>query len=288
MMAHHTLSNAYLSATVRVDGAELCSLRDAGGQELLWSASPPWPRHAPILFPIVGRLNGDTLRHDGREYRMTQHGFARDRRFAWLGHTGTTCRLVLHDDAQTRALYPFAFRFEVGYALDDDALEVTFTITNTGRVVLPASAGAHPAFRWPLAEGVAKEAHRLEFSDAETAPIRRLTGGLILPEAQPSPVQGRTLPLDPALFDPDAIIMDHPASSSVRYGGTGTPTLEVSWQGFRQLGVWSRRDCDLLCIEPWHGHADPEGFTGDVMDKPGMMLIAPGDRRVLVHRIRVC
>ena len=123
MMDRHILSNGYLSAAVRPDGAELCSLRDAEGTELLWQAHSVWPRHAPTLFPIVGRLKDDTLRFQGKAYRLTQHGFARDRRFAWLNRTSTSCRLVLHDDAETRAVYPFAFRLEVAYALNEDTLE---------------------------------------------------------------------------------------------------------------------------------------------------------------------
>ena len=97
--------------------------------------------------PIVGRLKDDTLRHDGKSYHMTQHGFARDKRFAWLNRGATGCRLVLHEDAETRAMYPFAFRLEIAFTLDDDALEASFTVTNPGREVLPASLGAHPAFR---------------------------------------------------------------------------------------------------------------------------------------------
>ena len=76
------MSNGTLSAEVKADGAELCSLRDASGAEVLWQAGPIWPRHAPVLFPIVGRLKDDTLRHEGRAHRLTQHGFARDKRFA--------------------------------------------------------------------------------------------------------------------------------------------------------------------------------------------------------------
>ena len=121
------MSNGTLSATVKADGAELCSLRDAAGDEMLWQAAPVWPRHAPVLFPIVGRLKDDTLRHDGKSYRLTQHGFARDRRFAWLNRSATACRLVLHEDAETRAMYPFAFRLEIAFALDDDVLEQRFT-----------------------------------------------------------------------------------------------------------------------------------------------------------------
>ena len=94
------MSNGTLSATVKADGAELCSLRDAAGAEMLWQGAPVWPRHAPVLFPIVGRLKDDTLRHEGKSYRLTQHGFARDRRFAWLNRSATACRLVLHEDTE--------------------------------------------------------------------------------------------------------------------------------------------------------------------------------------------
>lgn len=288
MMDRHILSNGMLSATIKADGAELCSLCDASGNEMLWQAAPVWPRHAPVLFPIVGRLKDDTLRHEGKAYRMTQHGFARDRRFAWLNRSATSCRLALHEDAETRAIYPFAFRFEVAFALDDDALVTTFTVANPGRKVLPASVGAHPAFIWPLMEGVEKSAHSLEFAEAEPEPVRRLDGGLLRPDPVPTPIIGQTLPLDPGLFDADAIIMPEPVSTSVRFTANGAPTVEVAWEGFRQLGIWSRAGGDFLCIEPWHGTASPTDFDGEFLDKPGLMLIPPGERRSLSMRIRLC
>jgi galactose mutarotase-like enzyme len=77
----HTISAGGISATIKADGAELCSLRTPDGQELLWQAGPVWPRHAPWLFPIVGRLKNDELRHRGQSYKLTQHGFARDLQF---------------------------------------------------------------------------------------------------------------------------------------------------------------------------------------------------------------
>jgi galactose mutarotase-like enzyme len=288
MMDRHVLSNGTLSATVKADGAELCSLRDATGEEMLWHAGPIWPRHAPVLFPIVGRLKDDRLVHQGRSYRLTQHGFARDRRFAWLQRTATACRLVLNEDAGTRALYPFAFRLEIAFTLDDDALHTAFTVVNPGREVLPASVGAHPAFIWPLVEGLDKAAHVLEFAEPETAPVRRLDGGLLKPEPEPSPIAGPTLDLAPALFAADAVILDQPASRSVRYTAAGAPAIEVAWEGFEQLGIWSREGGDFLCIEPWHGMASPIDFEGEFRDKPGLMLIQPGERRTLSLRIRLC
>jgi galactose mutarotase-like enzyme len=293
MMDRHLLSNTYLSAAVRSDGAELCSLRDVEGTELLWQGHPVWPRQAPVLFPIVGRLKDDTLLHHGRSYRLPQHGFARDRRFAWLSRTATSCRLVLHDDPDTRAAYPFAFRFEVAFTLDDDALEQSFTVVNTGREVLPASVGAHPGFVWPLTDGVAKTAHVLEFEQAEPAPVRRLEGGLLRTAPEASPIVGDTLSLAPALFAADALILDQIGSRSVRYTAPGAEAIEVSWDGFEQLGIWTRMtgpdSCgDFLCIEPWHGTHSPEDFAGEFRDKPGLMLIPPGERRTLAMRIRLC
>ena len=287
MQDRHVIQSGYLSAAIKADGAELCSLRDAAGEEMLWQALPVWPRHAPVLFPIVGRLKNDTLRHNGRSYRLTQHGFARDRRFAWLSRTASSCRLVLHDDGETRAVYPFAFRFEVAFALEDDALVNSFTVVNTGRETLPTSVGAHPGFRWPLREGIDKAAHVLEFDRPEPAPIRRLAGGL-LGAPEPSPIQGSTLALDPALFAADAIILDQLASASVRFTAPGAEAIEVAWEGFRQLGIWMRPGGDFLCLEPWYGTHSPADFDGEFRDKPGLLLIPPGERRVLTMRIRLC
>ena len=112
-MEQVTLHGDGISATIVGQGAELVSLRDAEGTELLWQAGPAWRRHSPVLFPIVGRLTGDQLRHQGRSYPMTQHGFARDKRFTWAEQGPRSCTLVLTDDADTRAHYPFAFRLAV-------------------------------------------------------------------------------------------------------------------------------------------------------------------------------
>ncbi len=286
-MDQHALHNGRIGATITAAGAELCSLRDAAGTEWLWQAGPAWPRHAPVLFPIVGRLKDDALHHQGRTYRLTQHGFARDRRFAWSERHPTACRLVLEDDAESRAVYPFAFRLEFGFALEDDTLVVSARLANPGAAVLPASLGAHPAFRWPLREGIAKSDHLLRFAAAETAPVRRLTGGLLQPGTHPNPIRDGVLALDEALFAADALILDQPASRSLRYEAPCGRALEISWTGYRELGLWMKPGAAFLCIEPWYGMASPADFDGAFLDKPGLMLIPPGERRVFEYRVRV-
>ncbi|MCG2633188.1 hypothetical protein L6654_42500 [Bradyrhizobium sp. WYCCWR 13023] len=70
------------------------------------------------MLPIVGRRASDELRHRRKTYRMNQHGFARDSRFAWTERGERRCVLLLEDSEATRALYPFAFRLTVTYTLD--------------------------------------------------------------------------------------------------------------------------------------------------------------------------
>ncbi|QOZ66955.1 aldose 1-epimerase family protein [Bradyrhizobium arachidis] len=288
----HTIHTGPLTAAMKAHGAELCSLKDRSGTEFIWQAGPEWPRHAPLLFPIVGRLAGDELRHQGKTYRMTQHGFARDSRFAWARRDETSCTMVLEDSEATRALYPFAFRLTAIYTIDDAGLELALTIVNTGKEILPASLGGHPAFNWPLQAGVPKESYALTFATAEASPVRRLDGGLLRPATEPSPVNGAVLPLSQSLFIDDAIIFDRIESSSVRYaaakGASAGPWLKMSWRGFSELGVWSKPSgAPFLCIEPWRGYASPAGFDGEFGDKPGLMHIAPGAEQSLSYRIEV-
>jgi len=286
-MDRHTLSNGRLTATVKRLGAELCSLRDAAGRELLWQAGTAWPRHAPNLFPIVGRLADDRLTVDGSAYRMTQHGFARDREFAWIEREPESCRLRLEDDPATRAMYPFAFRLDLAYGLRATTLDISFELTNTGPTELPASIGAHPAFRWPLSNGVPKDVHALEFSDPEPSRVRRLHGGLLDPQPHPTPIEGNRLALTERLFAADALILDQPASTSVRFSAPGAPSVTVGWDGFRELGFWMKPGADFLCIEPWHGMASPLGWEGEFRDKPGLMRLAPGEIRSLAMQVQI-
>ena len=283
----YTLRSGQLSATIKAHGAELCSLKD-GTTEFVWQAGPEWPRHAPLLFPIVGRLAKDELRHRGKTYRLTQHGFARDSRFEWAERGESRCTLVLEDNETTRALYPFPFRLTATYALDDAGLDLTLAIANKGKETLPASVGGHPAFNWPLQRGLAKESYALTFASAEKAPVRRLDGGLLRPEPEPSPVKDAVLSLSEALFTDDAVIFDRIESREVRFAASSGPWLKMSWRGFRELGVWSKPSgAPFICIEPWRGYASPAGFDGEFSDKPGLMHIAPGAEESLSFRIEV-
>lgn len=86
------LENKRFKVTVNEMGAELTSFYSKkDGTEYIWQADPAaWKRHAPILFPIVGRLKDKTYTVSGTAYEITQHGFGRD--LEWrANHVGDTC-----------------------------------------------------------------------------------------------------------------------------------------------------------------------------------------------------
>ena len=273
-----TLRGAGGTALISEQGAEPHSLRGPDGHELLWQAGEAWRRHAPILFPIVGRVPDDTITVGGVAYPLTQHGFARDLDWEVVASDESSASLRLHDSEETCSRFPFPFELTVHYRMDDHGLLTTYEVLNPAREALPVSIGSHPAFAWPLEPGAARTDHVVIFDDPEPAPIRRLDHTLVLPDAEPTPIAGSTLRLDPALFATDAIVMDQVASQGLRYLAPSGRGLRMTWDDvFDVFVVWSRPDgADLLCLEPCVGGAAPIDFAGDIREKPGIRMIEPG------------
>src|ERR1700760_1655162 len=139
----HTLRSERLSATVLAHGAELCSLKTADGLELMWQAAPEWPRHSPLLFPIIGEVRGGQIRVRGRTYKMLRHGVARDHDFTFTDRSSQSCRLVQAATAGPRVRFPFAYRLILQYTLRNSDLVITIAIANPNDEALPCSIGGH-------------------------------------------------------------------------------------------------------------------------------------------------
>ncbi len=230
-----------LSAEINPHGAELHSLRDAQGRDLLWNGDPAfWTGRAPILFPIVGEVAGGLIRVEGREYRLARHGFARRKTWQVIDQASDAVTFRIEADDATRAVYPFEFTLDLRFAIDPAGLSIAATLTNPADAPLPASFGFHPALRWPLPGGAAREDHIVRFARPEPAPIRRLDhDGLLSAAPEPTPVEGRDLHVRDAMFEGDAIIFDALESRAVRFGAPGGPTLDLSFSDLPLLGVWT-------------------------------------------------
>jgi galactose mutarotase-like enzyme len=258
-------------------GAELSAWR-ADGVDMIWRKDPAvWDQTAPVLFPVVGWTRDGQVTVAGRRYPLALHGFAWKKCFEIAERRADYLRLVLLDDAETHALYPFAFRFEVEFRLRRGALENNLIVTNTDPGPLPYACGLHPAFRWPFAGSTAPHAIVFETAERPDVPIIG-PGGLFSDPVRRTPLSGNRLPLEPSMFARDALcFLDLNSRSLVFDNGAGA-RLRVTLDDFPHVGFWTLPPAPYLCIEPWTGHGDPEGFEGDLYEKPSMRILAPGER----------
>jgi len=273
-----SLDSGDLSAAVNPLGAQLSILRDRAGRDLLWDGDPTvWTGRAPLLFPIVGELVRGSYRLDSAIYHLPRHGFARRKLFDLVDSAPAAATFRLKADEATLQVYPFRFELDLHFALEGPTLSVTACVRNTGDSDMPASFGYHPALRWPLPFGRARSSHFIEFASDEPAPVRRLNAdGLLTPQRQLTPVVRRRLVLADALFRDDAVIFDDIRSSAVTYGAVDGARIQVSFPDTPYLGIWSKPRANFICIEPWHGVADLEGFSGDFRTKTGVFTVAAG------------
>ena len=127
------LENEKLEITVNIHGAELSSIREKKNDtQYLWNADPKyWNRSSPVLFPFVGGVKDKVYRHEGVEYPMNQHGFARDMDFDLLSQTENEVWFALDATEETKKVYPFDFHLEIGYHLEENAVKVMWKVKNT-------------------------------------------------------------------------------------------------------------------------------------------------------------
>lgn len=263
-------------ALVATDGGELRGW-SADGADLIWPGDPAWwERSAPVLFPIVGWARDGMIRVDGTPRPMGVHGFVAARRFAVAEREAAACRLELTDDAETRAVYPFAFSLTVDYRLSRGGLAIEFLVANRGDRPMPYALGFHPGFRWPLAGGT-REGHGVAFAGEEAASVPVIApGGLFSDRRRPVPLQGRHLALDDALFAAEALCFLDARSRSWSFVAPDGARLTMAVEGFPHLALWSKPGAPFLCMEAWTGYGDPVGFDGELKDKPSMRLLASG------------
>jgi len=277
----HIIENDILKIQVKSKGAELDSIWHKRNQlEYLWSGDPGfWAKKSPVLFPIVGTLKNDEYYFGGKAYKLSRHGFGREKEFAALQESPTRIRMSLHSSEETLELYPFSFCFDIVYELIENMLRVSYEIGNKGDDDMYLSVGGHPAFKLPLTDDTTYEDYFLRFDKVVNAgrwPISK--EGLI--EATPNPLLTNTdrLALSKQLFQQDALVFKHLNADSVKLeSGKTTHGLEFNFEGFPYLGIWAAKNSDFVCIEPWCGIADPVNSNQQLEDKEGINKLKKGE-----------
>lgn len=291
-MSLYTLENGKVRIGVESFGAELKSLqRVSDGCEYMWNADPAfWKRTSPVLFPLVGSLNGKAYRYMGEEYPMSQHGFARDREFVLLEQKENEIWFALKEDEESLQIYPFAFELRIGYVLKDYVVEVHWQVENTNTHEMYFSIGGHPAFMCPIAEGTKQTDCVIGF-DVKDRVISTMIGrdGLASDVKKEYALEDGVLPITEHLFDEDALIIENDQAHSVALmTGDKKPYLTVRFTA-PLFGVWSppKKNAPFICIEPWYGRCDAEDFTGNLEERVWGNILEAGDSFKTSYEIQI-
>jgi galactose mutarotase-like enzyme len=275
------IENAILRVNAKLLGAELVSIFDKrDNTEHLWQGNPAyWAAHAPILFPIVGRCNNDTLSFNGKKYKMEKHGFARRNEFHLIAQTEDSMCFELCSNEHHKQMYPFDFSFRITYSLQKHALLTTYTIENRSNTEMPFAIGGHPAFAVPFFEGDTYEDYAIEFSN-DTTFLRHHINNDGLFDGRTSQVNSmlNQIPLHRNLFNEDALIFKDLLSKAVGIvSHKHNKKLQMNFEGFPYLGIWAKPGADYVCLEPWIGCADAEGFQDDFTKKEKVVILQSGE-----------
>ena len=291
-MAVYELKNETVSVEIHSFGAELKSLKKLStGTEYMWKADPTfWGRTSPVLFPFVGGVNNKEYRIKGQTYPMGQHGFARDMEFELLSQSSDEIWFVLNSNEETLKKYPYDFVLKLGYKLLPNGVEVCWQVENPGKEALPFSIGGHPAFNCPIEEGKKQTDYIIRFDREDKVISTRLgSTGLATDIEDVYTLEKGILPVTEDLFDKDALIIEHNQAKQVALcDKEGNAYLTVTMEA-PLFGVWSppKKNAPFICIEPWYGRCDREGFSGDLTEREWGNLLAPGDVWKAAYQVSV-
>lgn len=283
-MGIYTMESGKMTVTVADYGAELVNIFDKQNQrELIWQADPTfWNRHAPVLFPNVGKYYGGSFSYNGKEYPEGQHGFARDMAFKRVESDGDMVRHRLVSNEETRKRYPFEFLFDVTHRLNGNRLTVEWKVTNRGDNTMYFTIGGHPAFRVEVLPDTKFEDYFLQFApDVDELTYLLLdtdSGTAIADKTWPLALHDHRYRLRKDMFDKDALIFD---GGQIQWAALalpdGSPYIALESKDFPNFGIWSKPGAPYVCLEPWCGRCDNRGFEGDISEKPGIIALAQGE-----------
>jgi galactose mutarotase-like enzyme len=280
-MSIHYLENDVLKVAINSGGAELDNIYNKQTKlEYLWDANPSfWPKKSPNLFPIIGGLKNTEYSFEGNKYSLGRHGFARDNDYHVEEIDADNIKFTLFSNEQTKANYPFDFVFSIIYSIKKNILKCKYAVQNLSSYKMFFSVGAHPAFRIPLTADTNYNDWYLEFGEIENAGLFPLDKeGLI--KMQPVPFFNNTkkLPLTKELFYHDALVFKDLKSTQIDIKSDKSENgLKIEFNGFPYYGIWSAKDANFVCLEPWCGIADIENTDGNLINKEGINMLASNE-----------
>ena len=244
-----------------------------------------WPKHAPVLFPAIGRSVNDKYLIDGTKYDMPQHGFAGEQIFTVKKNTGKVLVLDLIANEETKKMFPFDFKLTIMFELGEQGLSYHFSVLNQeSDREFSFSLGSHPAFNVPInGEGKFTD-YTLKFepSDLELkqfeivkTPNPYRTGKVVTLSA----ADAGLINLNYDMFEDGLVIIENDGLKGVTLSSQNTDhQVHLSLADFRYVCLWTKEgvQAPFLCIEPFAGLPDVVDQPSELMEKEANTRLAPG------------
>lgn len=280
---NYTIKNDHLSVTVSTHGAEVVSAVNLHtGDEMLWCADPEiWNRHAPILFPYVGRLKDGAYTLDGCTFSGGSHGFARDSEFELLEDSGEKLAFRLLWNPDTLLKFPRKFSLLVVYTLDGETLRQELTVTNLDDREMSFGLGYHPGFTLPFDDKHTTKDYELRFDTPQTPEEVLFEEALMTENSRPYMEKGLSIPLDDRMFDNDSIFLKGLSAKTVSLTEKDTGRfISIDLTEFPYFVFWSslgQEKLHFLCLEPWYSHPDMLNADREWRHKSNAATLQPGN-----------
>ncbi len=267
-----TIKNDYLTVKIKSYGAELTSIIDKDGEERLWQADEKWWNgQAPLLFPICGCLEESRYLHNGKSYDIRSHGFAKRSDFTLESSSDDKAVFLLVSNDETRKVYPFEFELRVTYTLQENKLNITYTVNNKTDGEMYFSIGSHEAYMCP---GTTPE-YNIFFDKKEVLPNYLLNGPLLNDEVEDAPITDGVMSLcDDEFKRLDTYIFKNTLSKRVTLKKKNADkSISVEFPETPNLLIWKEPGAEFMCIEPWCGLPDHDGEVREISEKDGIVKL---------------
>jgi galactose mutarotase-like enzyme len=279
----HTIENENLICTIDSNGAEIRSLKNkATGQEYIWQIDKSiWGSSSPVLFPAIGKIKGDKVVYNGKDYAMHKHGIIRNNDELIFRRQGISkCIFTLTSSEKTLKQYPFKFSFSVSFTLTEKRLIMTYRIENLDSIPMHFACGGHTAYACPLSENIKLSDYVIEFPTKSELNASTLgESGLLTHRKRKIESYDGILPLSDTLFNEDALIFSGIECDWVRLRKKKEQKgIVVRYKDYPNLALWSKPRADYICIEPWLGLPDLEDESLDITKKSTYKTIEPNTK----------
>lgn len=288
----YTIKNTFLTLTVDSLGAQMVSVKNVKGEEMLWHGDKSiWGYCAPVLFPWVGRLKDGKFTVEGEDYSAGNHGFIRNVEHSLVLKEDNLIIFEYKATAESKKKFPYSFVFRTSFVLSGHSVHHKIDVTNIDSCDISFGLGFHPGFRLPFDDEHTTEDYYVEFDTPQSPVEWPYSENLLL--SGNSRIYGeniKQIPLKDNFFENDTLIFSNLTAKTVSLVEKDSGRrIDFDVQDFPYVAMWSAKTpkTKFFCIEPWLSLPDKETSPHQWDKKDHGIHLKPGEACHILSRVKI-